>query len=289
MMRGAPLLLSSTLLFAAGGEFVTETEEWRAGYEARLKAPQGWLSVAGLFWLKQGENRIGSAEGSEIRLPARCAAHAGTIVFDGTHATLHASAGSGLTVNGKPAETAELASDQGHPPDVVEHCGVAITFIQRGARFGIRLRDPEAATRREFQGLHWFPADEKYSIHATWHPYDPPKAIPVTNILGDTQDEPSPGYAEFALNGRQFRLEPVIEEPDELFFMFRDLTSADSTYGSGRFLKTAMPKDGSIELDFNRAYNPPCAYIEFATCPLPPRQNRLSLRIEAGEKRYGTH
>jgi len=169
-----------------------------------------------------------------------------------------------------------------------EICGVSVTLIQRGTRFGLRLRDPEAETRRDFRGLDWFAINDRYRVRAEWHPYKPAKQIPIINVLGDTQNEPCPGYAEFVLGGESYRLEPAVED-GELFFMFRDGTSSDLTYGSGRFLKASMPSGGRVELDFNRAYNPPCAYTDFATCPLPPKQNRLAVRIQAGEKRYGTH
>jgi len=161
--------------------------------------------------------------------------------------------------------------------------------IKRMDRTGIRMRDPNAATRRNFTGCKWFPALEKWRIRAKWVAYPTPKKIRITNILGMTDEEPGPGYAEFSVNGRTVRLEPVIEDPGELSFMFKDATSGKTTYAQGRFLDTGLPKDGYVTLDFNQAYNPPCAFIAFATCPLPPRQNTLTVPIEAGEKKYGQH
>src|SRR6516162_5455203 len=158
--------------------------------------------------------------------------------------------------------------------------------IQRANRFGIRLKDKNSATRKAFSGLKYFPVQEQYRVEARFLPYDPPKKIAVPNILGDTEEEPSPGYVEFTLSGQKCRLDPV-SAGDELFFIFRDLTSGKETYPSGRFLYTDMPKNGEVVLDFNKAVNPPCAFTPFATCPLPPKQNHLPIRIEAGELRYG--
>jgi uncharacterized protein (DUF1684 family) len=224
-------------------------------------------------------SRIGSAPACEIRLPERAPAQAGTIEFRGGHATLRMGGG----------EAKELKSDHGQKPDLVKIGGLELTLIERGKRIGIRMRDPEAAARRDFRGLHWYAVNPTARVTGAFHPYNPPKQIPITNVLGDTQPQPSPGYVEFSLNGKTMRLDPVVEEPGDLFFMFKDETSATDTYGAGRFLHAAMAKDGLVELDFNKAYNPPCAYTAFATCPLPPRQNHLATRITAGEKRYGAH
>jgi uncharacterized protein (DUF1684 family) len=158
--------------------------------------------------------------------------------------------------------------------------------IQRGNRFGVRLKNKNSESRKTFTGLKYFPVNDAYRVVAKFVPYDPPMTIAVPNILGDTEQEPSPGYVEFMLNGQKCRLDPV-SEGDELVFIFRDLTSGKETYPSGRFLFTAMPKNGEVALDFNKAVNPPCAFTPFATCPLPPKQNHLPIRVEAGELRYG--
>jgi uncharacterized protein (DUF1684 family) len=159
--------------------------------------------------------------------------------------------------------------------------------IERGGRFALRVKDPESARRRSFRGLDWFPVRESYRVTARFVPYEPPKAIPIANVLGTVEPMPSPGYVVFSLNGREFHLDPVLEDPaaKELFFIFRDETAGKQTYPAGRFLYADLPKDGRVVLDFNKAYSPPCAFTSFATCPLPPRQNRLDVRIEAGEKR----
>ncbi len=185
-------------------------------------------------------------------------------------------------------EKRQLKSDETDHPDVLKFGDVTATIIERGGKFGVRLRDPNAETRREFTGCKWFPASDAWRVKAKWVPYPKPKTIAITNILGMTDQEPSPGYAEFTLQGRKMTLEPVLED-GELFFMFKDATSAKTTYGAGRFLYAALPKGDSVELDFNKAHNPPCAFTAFATCPLPPKQNILPAAIEAGEKNYGKH
>ena len=272
--------LGAMLMAVNPGEYAKSVEAWRAVYENGLKAPDGWLSVAGLFWLKEGANRVGSGEGNEIRLPARAPGELGVIEFHGAHARFRP----------KNGPVRDLKDDaEGQTPDVIHAGDISLTVIKRGKRFGVRMRDLQAPTVRAFHGGDWFPVNEAYRVRAVWHTYASPKLVPITNILGDTEGEPSPGYAQFRLNGKEYKLEPVIEEPGELFFLFRDETSAHETYGAGRFLKAAMPKDGAVELDFNKAYNPPCAYTAFATCPLPPKQNHLQTRVEAGQKRYGAH
>src|SRR5260370_37538416 len=157
--------------------------------------------------------------------------------------------------------------------------------MQGGDGYGIRVKDSNSRLRKEFTGLHYFPVDETYRITTRLVP--DPKKIPISNILGQVQDTPSPGYVEFELHGEKLRLTPVEESPGELSFIFRDLTAGKETYGSGRFLDAELKKDGEVVLDFNKAYNPPCAFTPYATCPLPPKQNRLAVRIEAGERRYG--
>lgn len=269
------LVLALGLMLMAG-EATQLTDRWRADYEAGLRAPDGWLSLAGLTWPHNGTNAV--------LLPLHCGGQGFAVEFRDGRATLQPQPGTPVTINGEKAGKAELTLDK----SVIETCGTSATFIKRGDRFGIRLRDPEAQTRREFQGLKWFAVNEKYRLEATWHAYQPAKLIPITNVLGDTQDEPSPGYAEFVLEGKTYKLEPTVED-GLLFFMFRDATSSDLTYGSGRFLKAEMPAGGKVTLDFNRAYNPPCAYTEFATCPLPPKQNRMAVRVVAGQQKYGAH
>jgi hypothetical protein len=273
-MRLMLLFAAGTLLAAtAGTSYTDQTAKWRADYEASLKTANGWLSVAGLFWLHEGANAMGSDPQSDVVLPPDAPKHEGV---------LNVKAGK-VTYENRP-----LKSDISGHADVVKIGDVLLTVIERGGKTGVRLRDPNAETRRNFTGCKWFPADPAWRIQAKWVPYPKPKKIAITNILGMTDQEDSPGYAEFALKGQTMRLQPVSEDGG-LFFIFKDATSGKTTYGAGRFLDTDMPRSGEVELDFNKAYNPPCAFTAFATCPLPPKQNVLTSAIDAGEKSYGKH
>ena len=276
------------LLAASTTDYRSSMETWRHGYEEGLKAPQGWLSVAGLFWLHEGENRAGSDPRNDILLPASAPRNAAALSFHQGKVRLQPAPGVSLMVNGKPSRGQDLQSDLNDHPDIVAIGSLSLTIIQRGPRAGVRLRGPESAARRQFSGLHWFPIDERYRIRARWHSYNPVRKIAITNVLGITEDETTPGYAEFDLDGKTWRLEPTIED-NNLFFTFRDQTAGKETYPSGRFLYTEMPKDGEVTIDFNKAHNPPCAFTSFATCPLPPRQNTIRAAIRAGEKKYGRH
>ncbi len=250
----------------------------------------GWLSVAGLFWLKEGQNTFGSAASNAIVLPQDAAPpHAGWFDLKAGKVVLGLGSGVAASVAGRSVTEGELRSDTTGSPDVLALGRLSLYVIQRGGRFGIRLKDPESAARKSFTGLSWFEVQEEARVRARFVPYDKPKTIRVPNVLGQSEEMPSPGYCSFEWGGREVRLEGVFEEDDaqELFFIFRDQTSGKETYPAGRFLYSALPKDGEVTLDFNKAYNPPCAFTTFATCPLPPPQNWVPVAIAAGEKRYG--
>jgi uncharacterized protein len=264
-------------LYAASETYQSEIAKWRKQREAELLADDGWLTVTGLFWLHQGANRFGSGAANEIVLPSDSALKSGGS-FDLDHEKV---------VMRMDGQSRELRADATGSPDVVTLGSLSLFVIRRGDRYGIRLKDRNSRLRKDFTGLRYFPANESYRVSARFVP--DARKIPIPNILGQTEEMPSPGYVEFDLEGRKLRLTPVEESPNELFFIFRDLTSGRETYGSGRFLHTALPKDGKVELDFNKAYNPPCAFTPYATCPLPPKENRLPVGIAAGELKYGAH
>jgi uncharacterized protein len=271
----------------APSSYKAQIERWRERRVKSLTSDDGWLTLAGLFWLKEGANTVGTASKSNIVLPKGSApAEVGTFEFSNGATTFHAAPGAGVTINGKPATSALLQPDTQGKPDILQIRALTMYVIQRGARFGIRLKDRNSEALKKFTHLRYFPVNEDYRVVARFVPYNPPKKIAVPDILGDTSEEPSPGYVEFKLNGRNCRLDPV-EEDGFLFFIFKDLTSGKETYPPGRFLYTDPPKDGQVVLDFNKAYNPPCAFTPYATCPLPPAQNHLPVRVEAGELRYG--
>jgi uncharacterized protein (DUF1684 family) len=237
----------------------------------------------GLFWLDEGSNRFGADPANEIVLPAGAApAFAGSFVLQDGAATLHPADGAGVTVNGEPAGATRLRSDMDGRPDRVAIGTLTAHIIRRGERLGVRVRDQASPRRAAFAGRQWFPVDEAYCVDATFTPHSAPAIIPIQTILDTIEERESPGSLSFVLQGAEYRLDALVEG-DQLFVIFRDATSGQSTYPAGRYLKAAMPQDGHVTLDFNRAYSPPCAFTEFATCPLPPPQNRLPLRVEAGE------
>ena len=280
-------ILALAMLPVDPASYRAQIEKWRQQREERLKAEEGWLTLAGLFWLKEGESTMGAGRENNFVLPPGSAPDkVGTFEFHGGKTVFQAAPGAAVTVNGKAVSTASLTADSAGSPDVLRIGNLSMFVIQRGSRYGVRLKDKDSEARRKFAGTRWFPVAEEYRVTAKFVPYSPPKKIAVPNILGDVEQEASPGYVEFTLKGRQFRLDPV-SEGDGLFFIFKDLTGGKETYPSGRFLSADLPQNGEVVLDFNQAVNPPCAFTPYATCPLPPAQNHLPVRIEAGELRYG--
>jgi uncharacterized protein (DUF1684 family) len=213
-------------------------------------------------------------------------------VRSGSKVTFQPAAGVSVTRDGKPFTGGAVQTDEEEraQPDILQVGRFRFQLIARGSRIGVRIKDPEARARKEFKGIPSYPASERWRIVARWEPSNPPTEIAVPNVLGEVERSPSPGTAVFTVDGKEFRLTPVLEpgNPD-YFFVFGDETNRTETYGAGRFVYAAPAKDGTVVLDFNRAYNPPCAFSAFATCPLPPKQNRLALRVDAGEKRLPTH
>jgi hypothetical protein len=264
--------------------------KWRHAREESLKKEGGWLSVAGLFWLKEGKNTFGAGPANDIVLPEGASPdHAGWFELRGEKVVVTLDPGVEARVDGQGAGGRELRPDSAGTPDVLKLGRLSLHVIRRGERFAIRLKDPESPARKSFTGLSWFDVSKAARIRARFVAYEKPKLIRVPNILGQSSEMPSPGYCSFQWDGREVRLEGVFEEEDakELFFIFRDQTSGKETYPSGRFLYSELPKDREVTLDFNKAYNPPCAFTPFATCPLPPLQNWMPVAIAAGEKRYG--
>ncbi len=280
------LLAAMGLATAEQGDraYREEIQKWREGYEADLKKDGSWLALAGLFWLKEGENRFGSGVSNGIVLPPRSAPEiAGAFLFHDGATRLVARDGAPVLVNGEPASgEMALKPDSAGKPDRISLGRLTMIVIHRGARYGIRLWDNASEARLDFRGTRWFPVKESYRVTAQFVTYPQPKTIPILNILGDTEPSPSPGYAMFEIEGTKLRLEPIAED-NQLFFVFKDLTSGKQTYPAGRFLYSDLPKDGKVTLDFNKAENPPCAFTPYATCPLPPRQNHLAVAIDAGE------
>jgi len=268
-----------------------EVQKWREDRETRLKADGGWLTLAGLFWLKEGPNRFGTDPAGDIVLPEGSApAKAGVFELKGDQVTAALQPGASGRIGAKAVSGATpMRPDTSGSPDVLEMGTLSMNVIKRGERHGIRLKDKNSAVRRGFTGLKWFDIQEEYRVEARWVSHPQPKPVKVPNVLGQTESMPSPGYADFTLGGKPVRLDGVLEDPhaEQLFFILRDQTSGKETYGAGRFLYADLPKAGKVVLDFNKAYNPPCAFTPYATCPLPPPQNWMPVRVEAGELNYG--
>ncbi|SEW03294.1 DUF1684 domain-containing protein [Luteibacter sp. 329MFSha] len=264
----------------------------RATRLARLTAPDGWLSLIGFDWLAEGPQRVGSAPDNDIVLAAG-PEHVGTIVLaaDGT-TTLEVEPGAGVLVDGREVAHATLLDDAaGRTPTEVRFGTARLFVILRDGRKALRVRDEQAETRTRFAGLDHFPEDASWRVVADWVPFDPPRDLQFGTVLGTIETEKVPGKAVFERDGRTFELMPIQETPDALFFVFADGTSGKETYGAARFLDTALPRDGRLVIDFNEARNPPCAFTPYATCQLAPPENRLDVRVEAGELKYrgGSH
>jgi uncharacterized protein (DUF1684 family) len=257
---------------AADPAFAAEWRTWHERREERLRAADGWLALVGLHWLEEGENRV---EG----LP-------GTFVVSAGAVTLRASPADGYRLGGEPVAERRLASDAAEKPDRLVLGPRQVQVIDRSGRLALRVWDSASPVLTGFRGIDTFEPDPRWRVEATWEPYAPPKEVSQPSVTGTPTAEKVPGRARFTLDGKEYALEPTADG-ENLFFVFKDGTARKETYGAGRFLYAPGPKDGKVVLDFNRAYNPPCAFTPHATCPLPRPENVLAVRIEAGEKRFG--
>jgi uncharacterized protein (DUF1684 family) len=283
----AALWLLLLAVGAAQAAYEQTIETWRAEREAKLKADDGWLTVTGLFWLREGVNEFGADPANDIVLTSTGApARIGTFDLQGGKVTLRVAEGVDARIGDRAVREAELKPDAAKPSEILQVGDLSFLLLKHGERYGIRLKDRNSAARREFTGLRWFPVREAYRVTARFLPHVEPREVPILNIIGDIEKYKSPGVLKFTLNGQEHTLEPVLTAGDKLFIIFRDQTSGKSTYAASRFLYADPPKNGVVALDFNQAINPPCAFTAYATCPLPPRQNRLPVAIEAGEKDY---
>lgn len=274
MMRTALLVLMSVAA-AAPANYDADVKQWRETRHAKLMKDDSWLTLTGLYWLQEGPN--------DIELPTHPPSHT-TFVLRNGHVNV------GRQVLRDDTDSAG--------PTILTNGSVSYEVIKRVDKgvdkFAIRVKDTESEERKNFKGLDYFPINKAYRVEAHFEPYNPPKKITITNVLGMTSEETSPGALVFKLQGKTYRLDPIWDtsdpEPRDLFIIFKDQTSGNETYGAARYMY-AKPPDakGNTIVDFNKSYNPPCVFTHFATCPLPPQQNRLPIRIEAGEKKYTPH
>lgn len=268
--------------------YKTDYDQWKSELADDLK--KNWLTLVGLFWLKEGTNRVGGDHRDEVPLPeGKVPAQVGTIEFHSGKAVFTSVKGAKVTSDAKPVTSIELKPDVTGKPTVLQIGDIRMHMIQRKERYGMRVKDPHSSQLAEFKGSQYFPLNQSYVVQATYVPYDKPKKVEIPTQIGQTAEMDSPGYVEFTLNGKKQHLQALDEGTKELFFLVKDQTSGKGTYPAGRFLYSPLPKDGKVEIDFNRAYNPPCAWTPYATCPLPPKENYMTTKVEAGEKFLGHH
>lgn len=280
---------------SAESEWRQDLAAWRIRREKAIDAPDGWLAVVGMEWLKAGINSVGAADGNQIQLHAQAPDHIGLLTVSGKTVQLLAPSGgfpADLTIDGKPAREGPLATEGTMPSKIAWH-GLSLVVLDRGGRYALRIEDNDSPARKDFKGLNWYAPDPQFSAEANWTPYTPAHTEKLATVSGSTLELPAPGIAEFTLAGRALTLMPVLETAGAktLLFIVSDPTGKDSTFAGGRYLHAPLPdhgldKPGKLILDFNRLENSACAYSTYASCPLPPESNRLPLAIEAGEKRY---
>lgn len=268
-------------------DYADEMAKWRRAEEADLKKEDGWLALAGLFWLKKGANTVGAGSQFDVRLTDNFKqGRFGEIDFNNGSATLRVAEGIEAQAEGKPVSTITLVSDEAEKPTEIKTGSQMFYLIRREDRFGIRLKDRQSKTRLTFKGQQWFPIDESYKVTARLEAYPEPREIMVPNVLGQSSKMKSSGILKFSVQGKACSLQPVDEDDGSLFLIFRDASNLNDTYGAGRFLHADKAVNGETVLDFNKAENPPCAFTPYATCPLAPPGNDLKVAIKAGEKRY---
>lgn len=253
-------------------------QEWQDEKESSLRAEDGWLTIVGLYWLQEGENTVGSAPDNEVQLPPSAPANFGVIEFHEGVATL-------LTNEPHELNGTTLVDDNAKGgPTVVRLSSVSFFVILRDGQYGIRVRDNDSETRANFTGRVWFPTDPAYRVNATFIAHPTERFIEVENSVGRLSRMANPGYVEFTLVGQSFTLQAFDGGVGKLWFVFRDATSGKETYGAGRFMYAPFVDERTIDLDFNQSYHPPCAFTYFATCPFPPSENNLPIRLPVGER-----
>jgi uncharacterized protein (DUF1684 family) len=283
------LTIACTQKPTADPNYVKEINEWDQKRINRLKADDGWLNLVGRFWLKQGESTFGSAKDNDIVVESsKLQEHIGSFIFEDSVVTFRALDGVDVMLGDMSVKEIVLVDDQKNDVTVLQIGSVKFNLIVRDTLYGIRFRDLNSDLVKNFKGVDRFPIDESWKIIAKFEAYNPVKEIDVPNVLGQISKEKSPGAVVFERDGKTHRIDAVDEGGDRLFLIIADQTSGEETYGGGRFMYVNKPDStGTILLDFNKAYNPPCVFTKYATCPLPPLQNYLKLKIEAGEKVYG--
>lgn len=264
--------------------FLTAEQTWRAEREVRMKADTSWLSVVGLYWLKEGENSFGTGSACDLVFPTYTTVeNAGSFFLEAGKVRYVMARSQRAKIGDKDIQAGPLESGQ-----ILMHNHLRIFLIERGGKIALRVRDLRAKNFVTFKALNFFEPVPEAVVEATFVPYETPKKLAIDTVINTSEEMLVPGELKFTLNGQELSLIPTLEtlEDEEFFVVFKDKSAGDSTYGGGRFLYLPRPVDGKVTINFNRAFNPPCAYTDFATCPLPPLHNQLPIAILAGEKVY---
>lgn len=298
MQKSSTFTLLITLLFVivtmaqpATTGYITKIEQWHNKRITNLKGENGWLTVSGLFWLKEGENSAGSSKNNQVVFPeGKAAEKIGSFTLKNGEVSFTTQPGTKVSLNDSDFTSGVIYSDKIEEQSMVlHHRNLRWFIIKRGSKYGVRLRDLDSEARKNFTHIERFNVDSSYKVMAVYEKPEGAKTIPIHDVIGLTTETEFGGTLIFELHGKKLKLDATLEG-DDLFIVFADETSGISTYGGGRFLYAKVPTNGNlVELDFNKAYNPPCAFTDFATCPLPPDQNKLAVEIKAGEKKYGNH
>jgi len=291
MIASLLLMASATNMLADSTveDHKAEIEEWHRQRVESLTAQDGWLSLIGLFWLHEGSNSIGSDPQADINLPTdKSPPQAGALTLANDEVHLQVDESTNITHEGRTVSSMTLAVDTTGQPTILDLGDLQFFVIERSGKYGLRVRDRHHPARFSFPGVEMFPIDFDWRINGRLATHDPPRTIPIPNVLGQVNHQESPGTAIFKVEGHSYSIEALAGSRGRLYLIFADQTSGRETYGGGRFLYSEPVADnGTVVIDFNKAYNPPCAFTDYATCPLPPRQNKLPIRIDAGEKSYG--
>jgi hypothetical protein len=282
----AALVIAPAVVLAATTGYIESVEKWQRERDAKLRSQDSWLTLAGLFWLKPGNNTIGSASSNDFIIQEGSApAHIGRLRVEGNKVLFTSLAGTPVKVDGKPiSSTIELKHDADDNSSVVSAGSISFYVIERDGKLGLRAKDSQSPVLKSFKGMNYFPINPAFHFDAKF--IAERKKVPILDVLGVSSLEDSPGIVQFVYQGKTYSLRPIFEG-QTLFFLYKDPTNKTTTYQAGRMLNTPLPQNGKVDLDFNHSYNPPCTFTPYATCPLPPKENTLPIAIEAGELRYG--
>jgi len=283
------LSISCTTISEEEKQYIQQIDDWHKQRVERLKEKDSWLSLAGLFWLEEGENSFGSDKSNSIIFPeGKAADFMGWFDLENGEVKIRLKPGIKITNKNQPITEMILQNDNSGKPSILKYKSLSWFVVKRQDKYGIRLKDNEHLEFDRFTGIDRYEVDTEWRVKANFVPYNPAKIIEIPTIMGTILEDPSPGFLQFEIDGNLYQLDPTGKmESKRLLLIFADLTNGDETYGAGRFLSIDFPHpDSTVYIDFNKAYNPPCAFTKYATCPLPPKQNQLPLKVTAGEKNY---